>query len=39
MRWRRGTLLQSIPPIDQRLLQLQGKQNQFSVSYAITICL
>ena len=37
MRLRRGTLLRSIPPIDQHLLQ--ERQHQLSVSYSITICL
>lgn len=39
MRLRRGTLFQSIPPIiiDQHLLQ--ERQNHFSVSYSIIICL
>jgi hypothetical protein len=37
MRLRRGTLLQSIPPIDPRLLQ--DKPHDFSVSYSIATCL
>jgi hypothetical protein len=37
MRLRRGTLLQSFPPIDPHLLQ--DKQHHLSVSYLIAICL